>query len=121
MKFIKNIINDEIKEHKEAVKELNKNKIKLDKTSTLKYILFILLTIFYIWQYYFDKTLYNYATITLGINPLLYVFIFDLLTLILSFILFFKEIKKGIKNIKENIISYIEYFTLTLLIFISQW
>jgi len=118
MNFIKNIINDEIKEHKEAVKTLNKNKLKLEKANILKYILFTLLTIFYIWQYFFDKTLYNYATKTLSMNPLLYIFIFDLITLLLAFILFYKEIKNGFKNFKENIISYIEYFTLTLVIFL---
>lgn len=118
MNFIKNIIDDEIKEHKEAVKTLNKNKIEIDKVSVLKYVLFILLIVFYIWQYFFDTTLYSYATKTLGINPYLYVFVFDLITLILAFILFYKEIKKGFKNFKENFISYIEYFTLTLVIFL---
>lgn len=118
MKFIKSIIDNEIKEHKEAVKILNSNKIKTDKISIFKYILFIFLIIFYIWQYFFDKTLYNYATNILGINQLLYIFIFDLITLLLAFILFYKEIKKGLKNIKENIFNYIEYFTLTLVIFL---
>lgn len=118
MKFIKNIIDDELKEHKEAVKILNKNKLKIDVTSRQKYLLFILLVAFYIWQYFFDTTLYSYATKTLGINPYLYVFIFDLITLILAFTIFYKEIKKGFKNIKENIVSYIEYVTLTLLIFL---
>jgi len=118
MKFIKNIIDDELKEHKEAVKTLNKNKIKIDDSSKKKYLLFILLVAFYLWQYFFDTTFYSYATKTLGINPYLYVFIFDLITLILLFIMFYKEIKKGFKNFKENIVSYIEYITLTLLIFL---
>ena len=118
MNFIKNIINDEINEHKDAVQTLNKNKINIEQPNKLKYIIYILFILFYIWQYFFDKTLFNYATKTLGINPILYIFIFDLITIIISLILFFKEIKKGFKNLKENLVSYIEYFTLTLVIFL---